>query len=285
MKKKIIFSIIICLVLLICITSFIFWNNRVVSTITLDINPSIEINLDKKDIIKSIIALNDDAKEIVNNSLKGKSLDEVLNSITDKLIEKEYVDSDNLVDIILYSDGNISNKEVKNKLGDIFHKNDISFEMITIKKITSEDKKLAKKYNISPAKIAYIKKLSKNDKNINIDNYANKSISEIRETHKTGRYCGKDYILEGDWCLKEKERKQATKGEICPRGYNELNGVCYEEISAVEGNNYICEEGFNLSNNKCILDQVYDAKGKCESGEYRDGYCIVKEYYGDGRLY
>ena len=109
-KMKIVISIIICLILIIYIIIFIFWNNRAISRITLDINPSIEINLDKKDKIKSVIALNDDAKEIINGSLKGKSIDDVLNSITDNLIEKEYVTND-LVDIILYSEGNISNKE------------------------------------------------------------------------------------------------------------------------------------------------------------------------------
>ena len=62
MKKKIIISIIICLILLTGILGFIIWNNRTVSTITLDINPSIEIKLNRKEQVKSITALNDDAK-------------------------------------------------------------------------------------------------------------------------------------------------------------------------------------------------------------------------------
>ena len=44
MKKK----ILIPTILIIGIISYILYNNRIVSTITLDINPSIEINLTKK---------------------------------------------------------------------------------------------------------------------------------------------------------------------------------------------------------------------------------------------
>ena len=42
------------LLLLIEICGFIIWNNRIVSTITLDINPSIEINLTINEKVKSI---------------------------------------------------------------------------------------------------------------------------------------------------------------------------------------------------------------------------------------
>ena len=74
MKKKIIISIIGCLILIIGIIGFIIWNNnRIVSTFTLDINPSIEINLDKNDKVKSVVALNEDAKGIIGKDLKGKT--------------------------------------------------------------------------------------------------------------------------------------------------------------------------------------------------------------------
>ncbi len=43
-------------------------NNQIMSTITLDINPSIEINLNKDNKVISVIALNEDAKDIVESN-------------------------------------------------------------------------------------------------------------------------------------------------------------------------------------------------------------------------
>ena len=109
MKKKIIIPIGI-VALFLVIGFIIFDNNKIVSTITLDINPSIEINLTRNEKVKSVVALNEDAKEIVNGNLKGKSIDDTLKQITDNLIEKGYVAEENSLEIILYSEGDISNK-------------------------------------------------------------------------------------------------------------------------------------------------------------------------------
>ena len=72
MKKKIIISILGCLILVIGIIGFIFWNNRTISTIYLDINPSIEIKISNSEDVVSITALNDDANDVISNDLVGK---------------------------------------------------------------------------------------------------------------------------------------------------------------------------------------------------------------------
>ena len=285
MKKKIIISIIGCLILVIGIIGFSFWNNRTLSTITLDINPSIEINLTRNEKVKGIVALNEDAKEIIGGNLKGKSLDDTLNIITDNLIEKGYVNEEDLLEIVLYSEGNISNNELENKLKETLEKKKVSTNIITIDKISKEDKELAKKYNISPAKISYIKTIIQDNKNVNLEDLANKPVSELKETKETGNYCDEGYILEGNWCLREKERVSATSGEVCPRGYAEYEEKCYEETKAIESKNYICNEGFKLIDNKCVMNEVTDAFGKCNSGDYDNGYCVRKELIGNAEEY
>ena len=91
MKKKIILSIIIGLFFIIGTVSVILFNNRIVSTITLDINPSIEISLTKNEKVKKVKALNSDAKDVINKNLKGKSLDKALDVITKNIVEKARV--------------------------------------------------------------------------------------------------------------------------------------------------------------------------------------------------
>ena len=283
MKKKIIIPVIVCLILFIGIGGFIFWNNRIVSTITLDINPSIEINLDRNEKVKSIVALNDDAKEVINSNIKGKSLEETIDTIVDNLIDKGYVKENDTIEIILYSEGKISNNDIKEKLNNNLQDKKISSDIIVVDKVTKEDKELAKKYDVSPAKISYIRTIIEENNNIDIKDLANKPVSELNETKITGKYCESGYTLEGDWCLKEINRTQALQGNVCPDGYTEYAGKCYEEIKSIETNNYICSDGFKLINNNCISEETSDALGKCDSGDYEpiSGFCIKKELIGD----
>ena len=286
MKKKLIIPIGI-VALFLVIGFIIFDNNKIVSTITLDINPSIEINLTRNEKVKSVVALNEDAKEIVNGNLKGKSIDDTLKQITDNLIEKGYVTEENELDVVLYVDGKITNKMVSEKIEFEFGKKEIHTEIITIDNVTKEDEKLAKEYNVSPAKIAYIKTIVKENEGINVEDLANKSVSEINETKITGKYCESGYTLEGDWCLKEINRTQALQGNVCPDGYTEHEGKCYEEVGAIETNNYVCNDGFKLINNNCVSEEIDDARGKCDSGDYDpvSGYCIKKELIGEAEEY
>lgn len=284
MKNKIIIPIIACIILIVTILGFIIWNNRVVTTITMDINPSIEINLNKNKTVKSINAFNDESKEIISDDLVNKSIDEVIWYIANKLIDNGYV-KDNKIEIILYTNGELNNEQIESRLKNAFNEKSVNSEIVLIENITKEDMELAKKYSVSPAKVSYIKSIIEENDNIKVEDLANKSTNELIETKERGKYCERGYTLEGDWCLKEINRINALEGNVCPNGYIEYEGKCYGEIKAIESNDYSCNKDFKLLNDKCISKQVYDAIGKCDSGEYKDGYCITKEYMGDAKEY
>ena len=286
MKKKII--IIIVIILIISISMGIIYFNRskdkIVSTIILDINPSIEINLNKKNNVKSIKTINDDAKDIIDDELIGKTLDDLLNIISNKVIEKGYID-DNRVSILLYSTGEIRNEDIEIKLRDTFASKDIDTEIFIIDNITDEDKELSNKYNISISKASYINSILKDNNNVDVDNLVNKPIRDLNETKTTGNYCNEGYIIEGDWCLKEKNRVDATKGEVCPRVYYEYNDKCYEEVPIENTDKLLCREGFKLVDNKCIRNITMDAeasKYKCPSGEQTTNYKAGLSSKNDG---
>ena len=283
MKKKVLIPIIVG-VLVLGVILFLVFNKKAVSTITLDINPSIEISLDKNNKIKSVVALNESADFIISSDYEGLSLGALFYVLIDKIIDNNLVEDNNL-SVILYTTGKIDSKELSKTIELEFGKKDVHTEIIIVDKVTNEDIKLAKEYNVSPAKIAYIKSIIQDKENISIEDFANDSVSELEKSKKTGKYCDEGYILEDDWCLKEKERISATSGTYCPSGYNEYNGKCHEVIDANETNNYKCNEGFKLIDNKCISETIYDAIGVCEKGEFKDGYCIIKEYYGDAKEY
>ena len=284
MKKKIIIPIAVCLTIVIGIVGFVFWNNRTVSTITLDINPSIKINLNKDEKVNSVVALNKDAKDIVTNKYKNKSLEETFELLITNLVDKGYV-NDNVIDVILYTDGEVNNKDVANELEFIFGKKDVHTQVIVIDKITKEDETFAKKYNISPAKVAYIKTITEDNENINLENLINRSVTELKETKETGNYCDDGYTLEGDFCLKEIDRVVASNGEVCPIGYYEYNDKCYEEVGSEETNELVCREGFTLNGTKCenvIIDNALPSKYTCKKGEAKTRLELNQASANDG---
>ena len=187
-KKKI---IPIFIIIVIGVIGFIFWNNKTISTITLDINPSIEINLKRNNKVKSVVALNDDAKDIINNDLFGKSLKDALKIITDKVIEKGYA-PEGYVDILIYTKDGALSENVSNELSKNFGMKRIGTDIIIVKKVTKEDEMLAQKYNITPAKAAYINTVTKEIENITIEDLVSKPVRELKETKQTGKYCEKE---------------------------------------------------------------------------------------------
>ena len=103
-----------------------------------------------------------------------------------------------------------------------------------------------------------------------MENLANKSVSELNETKTTGKYCDKEYTLEGDWCYKEIDRTSASDGEVCPLGYLEYDGKCYEEAPIEETNTFVCHDDFYLEEDKCVRIETINAEASrfaCSQGE------------------
>lgn len=269
MKKKLI--LIISLIIFIII-SFIVWNNRTVSTVTLDINPSIKISFNKNKIVKKVEAINEDAKEIIKDELKGYTLEEVIKNITEKVIDLGYA-KDNYVVVLVHSAGNVNNDEVTNILDSSFRKKEVYADIIVIDNITKEEEKLARQYGITPAKASYINNMLEENKNLNIKTLTNKSINELKETEETGNYCPEDYTLEGTLCFKEIGREKGNFGKVCPVGYLDYEGVCYEETGVLEKeDSLICGEQFTLKGTQCVKTITMDAhpsKYKCTTGVAR----------------
>ncbi len=270
MKKNLLIIIISILVIGLFIGAFFFIRSRGITTITLDINPSLEIKINKNEKVISIKALNEDAKNIIEGDYKGKSLNDTLSLITDNVIKYDYVNDDFSVDIILHSNGYISSSDTLEKLNRVLEEKHIRSNIIVVDKITKEDEELAKKYNISPAKAAYVKEVSNEKENISFDNLIERSVTEINETKNNGWYCDKDYTLEGSRCIKEIEVVAASIGKICPEGYHEYNDKCYEEKPSIETDKLLCREEFTLSNGKCIRtisNNAIPVKYECSKGD------------------
>ena len=281
MKKILVIILLACIILAIGLIGFILWSNRTISTILLEINPSIEIQLNKKNIVKNVIAKNKGKKDTSFDSIKGKELEDCIDELTSIFIDKEYME-DNEIKILIYATGEVDSDWIGNQFIMAFDKKNIVTQIITVPSITKEDKKLAKKYQISSVKAAYIQSIRKKYPNIPIDHLKNRTIRELSNTKEMGWFCDDDYELDGDRCFKEIKREDAKEGMICPEGYTEYNSVCYEETRSMDGPNYACRDDYQLIDNECIFSGSYHAHGNCDNGDY-DGYdtCIIREHVAD----
>ena len=151
---------------------------EIVSTIILDINPSIKIDLDKDNKIINITPLNDDAKDIVPSDLEGKELKEAIVEITDKLVEKGYTKEE--VVILVNTTGEIKAPEVETVIKDTFVAKEIEVSVIA-QELSETAKEEAEKYNITESKASYIEEVLKEKENLTFEELKDKSIDELNK--------------------------------------------------------------------------------------------------------
>lgn len=154
MKKKVLIISSIFLTISIIILLFLILNKnnkkesverKIVSTIIMDINPSIKPELDENDVVINAIALNNDASVIATNDIKEKDLKTAIDIINNKLIETEFVKEE--VIILINVDGKVSSSSVKEIISDNFKEKNKNAQIIETY-ITDEAKKINEEYNI-----------------------------------------------------------------------------------------------------------------------------------------
>lgn len=99
-----------------------------VSSLTMDINPSIKIELNKDNKVVNVYALNEDAKDIISNDYKERTLDVVIKNITDNLVAKDYFKED--ATIIINITGSINSENVKELIVDEAKINDVNVNIL-----------------------------------------------------------------------------------------------------------------------------------------------------------
>lgn len=95
---------------LITIVSTFSWSSWqtpvVVATLSVDINPSLELTLDKKENVIDVRAKNDDARELLQGlNFKGQTLTQVLKILVTRAVELDYLDEERKLIVLGFSLG------------------------------------------------------------------------------------------------------------------------------------------------------------------------------------
>ena len=275
MKKSII-SVVLMLIVFVGI-SILIYNNRSSNNInymfTLDINPSIKVNVDSKDNVVDIKLLNKNAKDVFDeDAFKGESLDIVIEKISKELEKNNFIDKDKVIIIF-----NISDETKKDRVIDLIKKefeNKTDSLEIIIPELSEEAKKYSIRYKITEAKAAYILKLLDSNNKLKIEDVVNRPIDEIYYMLENGVYCDSDRSLKDGLCVKKVGESLAINKMVCKEGYYEHEKACYKaSLPEIE---YYCDNNYELIDNKCV-----NSDEKLEPNEKRnciDGYELVDNY-------
>ena len=173
-------------VFLVAIINFQVQFNTVDSIIYLDVNPSIQISINKQNQVIDVEAINEDGIAIIKDlDFKRKELQLVTKEVLDQLVSRAFIKESE--DIILVS---VYNKKedkaeseiilIKEVINQHLAKSNYSPIIITQaidKSNTIED--LAKKYSISAGKMTLIRNLMLLNPNLNLDELVNLSLQDL----------------------------------------------------------------------------------------------------------
>ena len=177
MKKGLYIILAIIVLIIVGVIGLIMYNNKTFSTIVMDINPSIEINLNRNGKVLKVIPLNADANDIIVGDFKGKKLDDVVEVIIEKVIEKGYVNENEVV-ILLNTDGDIQTDSVEKIIEEKFVAKEVTCNIV-VPSINDNANENAQKYGISTGKASYIDEIIEKNPELNFEDLKDKSIKEL----------------------------------------------------------------------------------------------------------
>ena len=187
-KKRLIIGLSTCLVACVCLFIGLgYFNNnlKVASTIGIDVNPSIELTINKNEKVLDVIANNDDAKIILEGmDLSGSNINVAVNALIGSMVRNGYIDE--LANSILISVDNPDSAEserLRQKIVDELNSfinsgNNISVVSQSISS-NSDAEALAKQYGISVGKLELIEKLIAKNNLYTYEGLKDLSINEL----------------------------------------------------------------------------------------------------------
>lgn len=145
---------------------YVYQNGKTDSVIGIDVNPSIELSVNRKNKVLEVEALNNDAVEIIDNmNLKGVDLDIAVNAVIGSMVKHGYLDDMDNAILVTVSNDSISKADKLRQLvvGDIqttLQENQVEAVVYDQQAVKEDEiQKLADEYNISYGKAYFLKEL------------------------------------------------------------------------------------------------------------------------------
>ncbi|CDE45095.1 putative uncharacterized protein [Clostridium sp. CAG:411] len=163
-----------------------FYNKLAIETIvTIDVNPSFEVQLNRQGEVRKITGVNKDGKEIVDQlTHKSKNLNTTIDSLLTQLDKKGYFSEKTAILVSVQNKqektATAVEKTVKKHMKQVCKQQNqnavIYTQLVSTKKEITE---VAKKYNISTGRATFIYNMTKTNADWNVDDLASMTIEEL----------------------------------------------------------------------------------------------------------
>ncbi len=161
-----------------------FTGSDAAALVSIDVNPSIELEVDADERIIIARALNDDGKKVLSGmKLEGTDLNTGVNAIVGSMLKNGYIDElRNSVLVSVSSDGSIDTAALEAKLmQEVSSALDGAGAVVAqnLDDIDDDTRKLAERYGISVGKAAFIEKIIELNPTLKVEELAPLSINEL----------------------------------------------------------------------------------------------------------
>ena len=171
--------------------------NAVASVVSLDVNPSIELRVNRDEKVLSCTPLNEDAKEILEDmgggaDLKGAKLDVAVNAIVGSLVRKGYLSEISSAIMISVEDKDSTRakklqQELTSAVDGVLRTNESKAAVLT--QTVTQDAELerqARENSISTGKAALVNRILTLNSNLRFDALAKLSVGELKDLAEAG---------------------------------------------------------------------------------------------------
>jgi hypothetical protein len=194
MKKEFVlfkFALTFCVLLICTVIGLKTYNiNKVSSVISIDINPSLEVKVNEKNEVVTVIPKNDDAKNLlINVNVKGEDYNVAVNTIMEEIIKDGYIDGTrNAVLVTVINDDNNDAENIRvnvvNEISELLNNTNLGINVSVLSQVATnseknEVQKDANENNISVGKAIYLNKMLETNNNYDYTDLAKLTIGEL----------------------------------------------------------------------------------------------------------
>lgn len=174
------------MILLMALAGFAFMN-QTVSSFILDINPSVQVETNRMNKVKKITALNEDGKKLLEGyDAKGKSMDQTVEELVDRLILQGYLHKTNDNNILISGNTEGLDDKTLTKLQDIIDRltTERQFKTKVTGVVLGKDDKVSKEaesLGVSIGKLSLIHNIIEKDPLKTVNQLKDRSIRDLKD--------------------------------------------------------------------------------------------------------
>ena len=259
-------------------------NNTAVASVSLDVNPSVEIKVNAKEKVISVTALNEDGEKIIADmDFEGSSLEVTVNALIGSMLRQGYLSID-ANSILLSVDSQDAaqaaalQQKLSSEIDSLLQTGGVSGAVLSQTVVADEElNALAEQYGLSLGKAQLIRRITQQDSRYTFEDLVGLTINELNlisggmdlgDIRSTGQASDEKYVGEAEALRRALQHAGLTEEQI-ERLKTELDwedGSMVYELEFEDGQNeyeYEIEAltGQILKSEKELLDKIREKSG------------------------